>query len=228
VSEIRIIPVQGVPEIGAGDDLAERIVAAAGPGELRDGDIVVIAHKVVSKAEGRLADATDRRAVALAESAHILRRRGDVVISVTAHGLVCANAGVDASNVSGGSVALLPLDPDLSARRARARMKRLTGAEVAVVISDTFGRPWRLGQVNVAIGLAGIEPFIDYRGAKDTFGRELTATQIAVADEIAGAAELVMGKTRGICAAIVRGAEVRWGQGRGADIIRPTQEDMFR
>jgi coenzyme F420-0:L-glutamate ligase/coenzyme F420-1:gamma-L-glutamate ligase len=151
-----------------------------------------------------------------------------MVIAETRHGLVCANAGVDASNVEGGMICLLPVDPDASARRLRSRVGHLCGADVAVIISDTFGRAWRLGQTDVAIGVAGIEPFVDYRGETDRAGRPLTATRIAIADELAGAAEMVMGKTTGICAAIVRGAPVRWGRGAAAEIVRSPGDDLFR
>jgi coenzyme F420-0:L-glutamate ligase / coenzyme F420-1:gamma-L-glutamate ligase len=151
-----------------------------------------------------------------------------MLISETRHGLVCANAGVDASNVEPGTVALLPIDPDLSARTLKARLDHLTGHDVAVIVSDTFGRAWRLGQTNVAIGLAGMDPYIDYRGTKDVFGNELNATRICVADELAGAAEVVMGKSAGVCAAIVRGAPIVRGSGSAAQIVRPPGEDLFR
>jgi coenzyme F420-0:L-glutamate ligase/coenzyme F420-1:gamma-L-glutamate ligase len=228
VTEIRIIPVVGLPEIEPGDDLAGHIRASVGNSGLVDGDVVVVAHKVVSKAEGRIVDAADRRAQAISESARILRRSGDMIISETRHGFVCANAGVDASNVSGDRVVLLPLDPDLSARRLRARLELLGGVRVGVVIADTFGRAWRLGQTNVAVGVAGIEPFIDYRGRRDSAGKQLVATRICIADEIAGAAEMVMGKSLAIPAAIVRGASVPRGRGSATAIVRPAEEDLFR
>ncbi len=193
-----------------------------------DGDVVVVTQKVVSKAEGRLVRGVTRREAALAESVRVLRRMGDAVISETRQGLVCANAGVDNSNVPGDCLALLPVDPDRSARRIRARLEHLTGARLAVIVSDTFGRAWRVGQTDVAIGVAGMEPLTDYRGSNDTFGRPLTATLIAVADEIAGAAEMVMGKRLGVCAAVVRGAPVTLGNGAAADIVRSSREDLFR
>ena len=226
MTEIRVVPVTGVPEVREGDDVAAHIANA--PEELASGDVVVVAQKVVSKAEGRVVAAGDRRAAALAESRRILRRSGDMIISETAHGFVCANTGVDASNVDAGKVVLLPVDPDLSARRIRARLEHLTGCSVAVVISDTFGRAWRLGQTNVAIGLAGFDPFVDYRGTADPYGNELSATRICVADEIAGAAELVMGKVNGICAAIVRGFPTHPTRGTATQIVRPPPEDLFR
>ena len=228
MTEVRIAPISGIPEVGPGDDLARLIVAALGANGLRTGDVVVIAHKVVSKAEARVVDATDRPAAAQSESARVLRRTGEMIISETRHGFVCANAGVDQSNVEPGRLALLPLDPDASARRVRARLAHLTGAEVAVIVADTFGRAWRVGQTNVAIGVAGIDPFVDYRGQTDAFGHELRATRICIADEIAGAAEMVMGKSAGICAALVRGAGVRPGRGAAVDIVRPRSEDLFR
>ena len=226
--EIRVLPVRGIPEVAQNDDLGRLIVRAYPGDEVVDGDVVVVAHKAISKAEGRVVQATDRPAVAEGESTRLLRRSGDMVISETRHGFVCANAGVDASNVEAGMLALLPLDPDLSARRIRARISHLTGVDVAVVVSDTFGRAWRLGQTNVAIGVAGIDPFTDYRGTVDTFGNELNATRICTADELAGAAELVMAKATGVCAAVVRGAPVIPAAGSARSIVRPAVEDLFR
>ena len=228
MSEIRIIPVPGVPEVVTGDDVALLIVDAAGEGALENGDVLVVTQKVVSKAEGRIVPAADKEAAIEAESTRVLRRLGRMTISETRHGFVCANAGVDTSNIDGDHIALLPLDPDASARRIRARVKHLTGADVGVVVSDTFGRAWRLGQTDVAIGVAGIEPFVDHRGKLDTHGHEMTATRIAVADEIAGAAEMVMGKTERVCAAIVRGAEVVFGRGAAVEMVRPPAQDLFR
>lgn len=225
---ISITPLRGIPEVRPGDDLGALIADAAGHEALEEGDVLVVAHKVVSKAEGRLLPGSDRRVAALAESVRVLRRQKEMVISETRHGFVCANAGVDASNVEGDNVVLLPLDPDLSARRLRAQLENLLGVEVAVIVSDTFGRAWRIGQTNVAIGVAGLEPFIDYRGTTDTQGRDLSATRICVADELAGAAEMVMGKTTGNCAAIVRGAPVILGRGAATEIARPPHEDLFR
>jgi coenzyme F420-0:L-glutamate ligase/coenzyme F420-1:gamma-L-glutamate ligase len=228
VNEIRIIPVEGVPEVVMGDDLALLIVDAFGPDRFRDGDVVVVTQKVVSKCEGRVVAATERERAIDDESVRILRRSGGMVISETRHGFVCANAGVDASNLDEGHIALLPVDPDASARRIRARIDHLTSCDVGVVVSDTFGRAWRLGQTDIAIGVAGIDPFIDYRGTTDVQGRELSATRIAVADELAGAAEMAMGKAERICAAVVRGASVRFGRGAATDIVRPPQDDLFR
>ena len=228
MTELRITPIEGVREVHPGDDLAELLADAAGSRGLVDGDVVVVAHKVVSKAEGRIAPASSKPSLVLAESRRVLRRTGDMVIAETHHGFVCANAGVDASNVEGDNVVLLPRDPDLSARRLRARLEHLTGARLAVIVSDTFGRAWRLGQTNVAIGVAGMEPFVDHRGSQDTQGRTLTATLICVADEIAGAAEIVLGKADGICAAVVRGARFSAGRGAATDIVRPPKSDLFR
>lgn len=223
--QLRVIPIVGIPEVHKGDDLAELIVGAQE--DIQEADVLVVAQKAISKAEGRTTTG-DRRVAAEAESRRILRRAGEMVISETHHGFVCANAGVDASNIEPGTISLLPVDPDLSARRLRARMKHLTGKDVGVVISDTFGRAWRLGQTNVAIGVAGLDPFTDYRGMTDAYGNELSATRICVADELAGAAELVMGKSTGICAALVRGAPTTPSAGNARSIARPPGEDLFR
>ena len=229
MTEIRIVPIEGVPEIVAGDDLGLLIVDAVGPSGFEDGDILVVTQKVVSKAEGRCVPALDRADAVAGESVRVLRRTaGGMVIAETRHGFICANAGVDASNVEEGQIVLLPIDPDASARRIRARIAHLTERDVGVVISDTFGRAWRLGQTDVAIGLAGIEPFLDYRGTTDVQGRELFATRIAVADELAGAGEMVMGKADRICAALIRGVKVTWGHGAATELARPPQDDLFR
>jgi coenzyme F420-0:L-glutamate ligase/coenzyme F420-1:gamma-L-glutamate ligase len=226
MNEITVFPVTGIGEVTPGDDLAA-LIAATGT-ELHDGDVVVVAQKVVSKAEDRIVPGSDRRSAARDESVRILRQSGDMIISETRHGFVCANAGVDASNVEGDHVLLLPLDPDLSARRLRAALKHLTGADVAVIVADTFGRAWRIGQTNVAIGVAGMDAFTDYTGTQDTQGRDLTATRICTADELAGAAELVMGKADGIPVAVIRGASITTGRGSARDIVRPPDEDLFR
>ncbi|HYN37599.1 MAG TPA: coenzyme F420-0:L-glutamate ligase [Actinomycetota bacterium] len=227
-SEIKILPITGIPEVQEGDDLAQIIVDANPTHGFENNDVLVVAQKVVSKAEGRTVQAEDRRRFAEEESRRILRRAGDMIISETMHGFVCANAGVDASNVEPGTITLLPQDPDLSARRMRARIKHLTGIDVAVIVSDTFGRAWRLGQTNVAIGVAGMNPFSDYVGTTDGYGNELSATRICSADELAGAAELVMRKTTGVCAAVVRGAVVDREAGSARAIARPPGEDLFR
>jgi coenzyme F420-0:L-glutamate ligase / coenzyme F420-1:gamma-L-glutamate ligase len=223
---VTIIPVTGVPEVRAGDDLADALLAT--DTEFIPGDVLVITQKVVSKAEGRTASTADKASAIAGESRRVLRRSGGMTIAETHHGFVCANAGVDSSNIEGDLVVLLPEDPDASARRIRARIKHLSGLDVAIVITDTFGRAWRVGQTDVAIGVAGLDPFVDYRGTYDTQGRELSATRICIADEIAGAAELVMGKARGVCAAIVRGAGVARARGSARDIVRAPAEDLFR
>lgn len=235
---LTILPVPGLPEVRPGDDLARQLADAAavgdGPG-LRDGDVLVVTQKVVSKAEGALReiDPTDPRghkAIVEDESVRILRRRGDLIIAETRHGFVCANAGVDLSNVDEGWAALLPEDPDRSARRLRDGVRAAAGVEVAVIISDTFGRPWRRGLTDVAIGCAGIRAIVDLRGTEDSMGRELQVTEVCVVDELAAAAELVMGKAAGIAAAVVRGVDPTW-LGRGevrAEVVRPPQEDLFR
>jgi coenzyme F420-0:L-glutamate ligase / coenzyme F420-1:gamma-L-glutamate ligase len=227
MSELRLIPVEGVPEIAEGDDLSALLVDAL-PLPLEDRDVLVVTQKVVSKAEGRVMKEDERDTALSDESTRVLRRVGGMVIAETRHGFVCANAGIDASNVDDGTIALLPIDPDASARRIRARVAHLTGVDVGVVISDTFGRAWRVGQTDVAIGVAGFDPFVDYRGTLDANGRTLTATQICVADELTGAAELVMGKATRVCAAVVRGAEVRWGRATARSIVRAKEQDLFR
>ena len=223
---IEILPIEGIPEVNEGDDIAE-LLAQAAP-DLRSGDVIVVTQKVVSKAEGRIAPVADKARVIASESKRLLRRAGTMVIAETHHGFVCANAGVDESNVELGEIALLPVDPDRSARRIRSRLGHLKDIDVSVVISDTFGRAWRLGQTDIAIGVAGIEPFTDYVGSLDTNGRVMTATRICIADELAGAAEMVMGKATGVCAAIVRGAPVTPGRGTATQIARAPEDDLFR
>jgi coenzyme F420-0:L-glutamate ligase/coenzyme F420-1:gamma-L-glutamate ligase len=239
---ISIVPVGGLPNIREGDDLAALI---AGRADLRDGDVLVVAQKAVSKAEGRVVRLADvepsdearrlaghddprRLEVILSESRRIVRARPPLVIAETRHGFVCASAGVDSSNApEAGSVVLLPLDPDASATRLRERIRELTGAEVGVIVSDSFGRPWRKGTTDVAIGLAGVRPLLDLKGERDSAGYELHATVIAVADELAAAAELVLGKTAGIPAAVIRGADVA-GEGSARDLVMPAARDLFR
>lgn len=247
--KIEILPVEGIPEVVPGDDLAELIVAAAGARSigLEDGDAVVVAQKVVSKAEGKLLDLATvvpgRRATRLAgrlgadpravqavldESARVVRDER-VLIVETRDGFVCANAGIDHSNVPGDEVVtLLPADSDASAARLRERLEALTGVSLAVIVTDTFGRPWRLGLTNVALGVAGMPVVVDYRGQQDDWGRELEATVLAVADEVAGAAELVMGKTGRVPVAVVRGYRAEGPPGQGRDLVRPAQLDLFR
>ncbi len=229
---LQIIPVEGMPEVRAGDRLSALLAEHAA---LAAGDVVVVTQKAVSKAEGRLValdpvDGDARRRLVEAESSRVLRRRGDLVISQTPQGFVCANAGVDLSNVPEGRAALLPLDADRSARRIRDGLRAGTGLEVAVIVSDTFGRPWRRGVTDVAIGCAGIAAVVDLRGTPDAVGRELTVTEVAVADELAAAAELVMGKSRGVPAAIVRGVDTAWFREASvrSEIVRRPGEDLFR
>ncbi len=237
--EIRVLPVAGIGEVTPGADLAELVAAAlsreAGAPELLDGDVVVVTQKIVSKAEGRLvpvdqADAGAKLALVEQESVRVLRRRGDLVISETRHGFICANAGVDLSNVADRTAALLPDDPDRSARRLRAGLRRALGRDVGVVVSDTFGRPWRRGVTDVAIGCAGVAAVLDLKGTLDAGGRELQATEICVADELASAAELVMGKDRRIPVALVRGVPHDWLRDASvqAEVVRPHGEDLFR
>ena len=227
---IRVIPVAGLPEVSPGDDLAGMLAEAA---DLADGDVLVVTQKVVSKAEDRLVDVdpeVGHRPVVEAESVRVLRRRGDLVIAETSHGFVCANAGVDLSNVPDGRAALLPVDSDRSARRIRDALLHRLGLDVAVVVSDTFGRPWRRGVADVAIGCAGLRPIVDLRGTSDALGRELMVTEVAVVDEIAAAAELVMGKAAGVPVAVVRGVDRSWfGDGSVVeDVVRSPAEDLFR
>ena len=227
---IRILPVRGLPEVAKGDDLAEMIARVT---ELADGDVVVVTQKVVSKAEGRLVDLdpeVGHKPLVEAESVRVLRRRGDLVISETAHGFVCANAGVDLSNVAEGTAALLPVAPDRSARRIRDALRHHVGVKVAVVVSDTFGRPWRRGVTDVAIGCSGLKPIIDLRGTSDALGRELQVTEVAIVDELAAAAELVMGKAENVPVAVVRGVDPSWfGEGGVVDdVVRDPSEDLFR
>jgi coenzyme F420-0:L-glutamate ligase / coenzyme F420-1:gamma-L-glutamate ligase len=237
---LRLLPVTGIGEVTPGTDLAAVIAGALAPArpdgpELHDGDVVVVTQKVVSKAEGRLvpldhADPGAKLALVADESVRVLRRRGELVISETRHGFVCANAGVDLSNVAEGTAALLPEDPDRSARRIRAGLGRVLGVAVGVVVSDTFGRTWRRGVTDVAIGCAGVAAVLDLKGTPDAGGRELQATEICVADELASAAELVMGKDRGVPVAVVRGVPAAWlrhGSVRD-EVIRPPAEDLFR
>lgn len=233
---LTIHPLTGIPEVSPGDDLADLLLAslAASDLELGDGDIVVITHKIVSKAEGAVvgldgdAEDTAYRRIVLEQSVEVLRRRGDLVIARTSHGFICANAGVDRSNAAPGTAVLLPLDPDRSAHGIRMALEAATGVSIAVVISDTFGRPFRRGVVDIAIGLAGLEPLLDLKGTTDASGRILAATEIALVDEIAAAADLVMGKADAVPAALVRGLTMAPGEGRATDLVRPTSEDLFR
>jgi len=237
VSRLTLWGVEGMGEIRPGDQLGELVAdACAGPpnGPLVDGDVLVVTQKVVSKAEGRLVtvdpdDPLSHKAVVEQEAVRVLRRRGDLVITETSHGFVCANSGVDLSNVERGQAALLPLDSDRSARRIRDIVRARLGVAVGVIVSDTFGRPWRKGLTDVAIGVAGIAAVVDLRGTPDALGRTMQVTEVAAADELASAAELVMGKSSGLPVAVVRGVDPTWLRESGiGELVRDTQEDLFR
>lgn len=244
--EVRVIPLRGIPELEEADDLAALLAdAATRAGGIEPGDVLVVAQKAVSKVEGRIVDlsgiepsprarelAADqdprRMEVILRESREIIRTRPPLVIAETQHGFVCASAGVDASNAKGhDTLVLLPVDPDASAERLRERIHELAGIRVGVIVSDSFGRAWRRGTTDVALGVSGVVALLDLAGERDSVGYELHATEIAVADEIASAAQLVMGKTDGIPAAIVRGVGAE-GNGRGSDLVMPRERDLFR
>jgi coenzyme F420-0:L-glutamate ligase/coenzyme F420-1:gamma-L-glutamate ligase len=228
---VEILPILGVPEIRPGDDLCELLVESIRSTGivLEDGDVVAVTQKVVSKAEGRVVPVGEggKAAWVAREARRIVARRGDLVIAETRHGFVCANAGVDASNVEEGYLTLLPEDPDGTAERIRAFVGQVSGAEVAVVITDTFGRPWRQGLVNVAIGCAGLPSLVDLRGTKDGIGRILDVTVVALADEIAAATGLVMGKADGVPAAVVRGVRAEGPSLPASAMIRIGEEDLF-
>jgi coenzyme F420-0:L-glutamate ligase / coenzyme F420-1:gamma-L-glutamate ligase len=226
---IQVVPLEGIPEVRPGDDLAallgDALDRAGGP---QEGDVLVVSQKVVSKAEGRVEQADDHLGVILREARAVRRRRGDFVIAETEHGFVCASAGVDRSNTPGeGWVVLLPRDPDASAAGIRDALAARFGAAPAVIVSDSFGRAWRQGTTDVAIGVAGMRPLLDLRGELDARGRPLQATVIAVADELAGAAELVMGKASGVPAALIRGYSAPPGEGSARELVMPPERDLF-
>jgi coenzyme F420-0:L-glutamate ligase/coenzyme F420-1:gamma-L-glutamate ligase len=248
-SPVQIIPLMGLPEIAPGDDIARLLAEAAKRQEFipREGDVFVVAQKIVSKAEGRIvyldtvepSERAERWAaeyqkdprlieVVLREASRIVRMERGVIIAETRHGYVCANAGVDLSNAPAGAALLLPKDPDGSAGVLQEQLARIFGFHMAVIISDTFGRPWREGLVNVALGVAGMTPLIDYRGLRDVHGRTLLASVIATADELAAAAGLVMGKLSRVPVAVVRGMKLPEGEGSGCDLIRAANRDLFR
>ncbi len=229
---LQIYGVEGLPEIAAGDDLARLISDAA---DLADGDVVVVTQKIVSKAENAMVavdpnEPLSHKPVVERESVRVLRRRGDLVISETKHGFVCANAGVDRSNVAADRAAVLPDDPDRSAWRIRNGIRAKAGVDVGVIVSDTFGRPWRRGVTDVAIGSAGVRPILDLRGTPDASGRELQVTEVAIVDELAAAADVVMGKAENIPVAVIRGVNPAWlGPGSiQANVVRPPADDLFR
>jgi coenzyme F420-0:L-glutamate ligase/coenzyme F420-1:gamma-L-glutamate ligase len=241
VSGLTIAPVQGLPELGEGDDLAQLITERA---DLQDGDVLVVAQKAISKVEGRVVRLEDvepsalalelagegdprRIEVILREAKRVVRTRGALIITETHHGFICASSGVDASNApEPGAVVLLPVDPDASAARLRSALGELTGCDVGVVVSDSFGRPWRQGTTDICVGAAGIEVLRDLTGARDPNGYELKSTVIAIADEIAGAAELVMGKLDRTPVAVVRGLEAA-GHGTARDVVMPSERNLF-
>lgn len=230
---LQIHPLIGVGSVEEGDDLASVLrppLEAIGP---TSGDILVVTHKIISKAEGAVReiegdDEEFKRALVEELAVSIIRRRGDLIIAETKHGFICANAGIDRSNASPGTVVLLPDDPDRSAHRLRMRLKQEMGLDIPVIISDTFGRPWRMGLTDIAIGVSGVIAVLDLIGTDDWSGRKLDVTEVAVADELAAAADLVMGKAEGIPAALIHGYTGPRGDGRGKDLIRPVSEDLFR
>jgi dehydro coenzyme F420 reductase / coenzyme F420-0:L-glutamate ligase / coenzyme F420-1:gamma-L-glutamate ligase len=228
---VRIEPITGLPEVRPGDDLAGLLAEPLHELGVEGDDVVVVTQKIVSKAEGRvvsLADA-DLATWIARETVRIVARRGDLLIVETRHGFVCANAGVDASNVDDGTVSLLPQDPDASAAGIREGLLRRLGVACGVVVTDTFGRPWRAGVLNVAIGCAGVPALIDLRGSSDDRGRALVSTVVALSDEIAAASGLVMGKAARVPAALIHGLEGPPGPpGRARDLVRPPDEDLFR
>jgi len=249
-SEIRVVGLDGIPEVSPGDDVVEMIVGALAASniELLASDILVVTHKIVSKAEGRLVDLTtiepsafatkwaeawDKDArqieVVLQDAKRVVRMDRGVLICETRHGFICANAGVDASNVPGDHiVCLLPLDPDASANGIREGLRERLGVRPAIIISDSFGRPWRKGIVNIAIGIAGMSPFADYRGVTDPYGYDLRVSVMAVADELAATAELLAGKTDARPVALIRGYEYPVGEGTARDFVMDPERDLFR
>ncbi len=248
--QLVIFGLHGIPLVKEGDDLGKIIIDAANCQGLpfQDGDIVVVAQKIVSKSEARIVDLkrvspspfakkVAKRSrkdpahveVILGQTKEIIRMEGHHLITQTHHGFICANAGVDRSNIEDEfAVSLLPKDPDASALRLRRRIKKLKGSNVAVIVSDTFGRPWRIGQTNIAIGVSGMKPLLDYRGRKDMYGRSLRLTVMAVADELASAAELIMGKSDKVPVAVIRGYRYIKGRGSVKEMIRPKELDLFR
>jgi len=229
--------VEGIGEIVPGDQLGDIIVTACSAepnGPLLDNDVLIVTQKIVSKAEGRLVpiDADDplsHKVLVEQEARRVVRRRGDLIITETKHGFICANSGIDLSNVERGYAALLPLDSDRSARRIRDIVRAKLGINVGVIVSDTFGRPWRKGLTDVAIGVAGIAGVVDLRGTEDALGRVMQVTEVAVADELASMGELVMGKSDGVPVSVIRGADPSWFRDSSVEeLVRPASEDLFR
>jgi coenzyme F420-0:L-glutamate ligase/coenzyme F420-1:gamma-L-glutamate ligase len=230
---LQVLPLTGIEAVTPGQEITEVLGNALERITPADGDVLVVTHKIVSKAEGRVVtvdgdEEVFKRRLVESEAVSIVRRRGNLIIAETKHGFICANAGVDRSNAEPGTMILLPEDPDRSAHRIRVRLRRRFGIDLPVIISDTFGRPWRRGLTDIAIGVSGLEAIVDLKGTVDWAGRELEVTEIAVADELASAADLVMGKAEGIPAALIRGYSGPRGRGRGADLVRPPEEDLFR
>ncbi len=238
---LEIIPIPGLPEIVPGDDLAGLIIEACQSSlaesseQLQDHDVLVVSQKVVSKAENKLEqvdpdDPLSHKPLVLRESVRVVRRRGELIISETKHGYICANAGIDRSNMAPGVAALLPDDSDRSAIRIRDAIAGRLGVEVGIIVADTFGRPWRRGLTDIALGCAGIMPILDLRGTDDAVGRELHVTEVCIVDELAGAAELVRGKSDGIAVALIRGVDPAWFGPGGVvtDVVRSPAEDLFR
>ena len=230
---LEIIPLTGIGAVGHGDDIAELLSAPLERLSVSDRDVLVVTHKIVSKAEGAVAviegdEEEFRRALIEDQALSIVRRRGNLIIAETKHGFICANAGIDRSNAEPGTMILLPEDPDRSARRIRTHLEKRFDVRLGVVISDTFGRPWRRGLTDVAIGVSGLTALLDLKGTADWSGRELQVTEVAVADELAAAADLMMGKASGIPAVLIRGYPGPFGEGRGTDLVRQPGEDLFR
>jgi len=230
---LEVHPLLDIGVVEQGDDVASLLEGPLRAHDPREGDVVVVTHKIVSKAEGavrRIVGDEDEFKKRLVEelATSIVRRRGDLIIAETRHGFICANAGVDRSNTAEGTIVLLPDDPDRSAHRIRTRLQLILGVDLGVIVSDTFGRPWRRGLTDIAIGVSGLMPILDLKGTRDWTGRQLDVTEVAVADELAAAADLVMGKAAGIPAALIRGFEGPRGEGRAAELVRPVDEDLFR
>jgi coenzyme F420-0:L-glutamate ligase/coenzyme F420-1:gamma-L-glutamate ligase len=231
--KIEIIPIVGIGAVQPGDDVATLVLSALDGWPVDDGDVLVVTHKIVSKAEGAVVEIegdeeTFRRNLIEGEAVSIVRRRGDLIIAETKHGFICANAGIDRSNAEPGTMVLLPEDPDRSAHRIRRRVAKALGVDIGVIISDTFGRPWRRGLTDIAIGISGVEAIRDLKGQADWAGRTLEVTEVAIADELAGAADLVMGKSEGVPAALIKGWSTVGRSGTGRDLVRPAGEDLFR
>jgi coenzyme F420-0:L-glutamate ligase/coenzyme F420-1:gamma-L-glutamate ligase len=237
VNKLTAWGIEGIGEIVPGDQVGDIVVDACGGepnGPLQNFDVIVVTQKIVSKAEGRLVaidpdDPVSHKQLVEDEAVRIVRRRGDLIITETKHGFICANSGIDLSNVERGYAALLPIDSDRSARRVRDIVKARLGIDVGVIVSDTFGRPWRNGLTDVAIGVAGIAAVLDLRGTPDALGRVMQVTEVAIADELASTAELVMGKSNGIPVAVIRGVDPSWFRDSSMrEIVRHAQEDLFR